>query len=70
MKNTTIVAAHPANIFDDDCELQIFPTPGLTPGSKLKLSFSREFPASLGRASPLPAAKAILKISLEDEKLS
>ncbi|MDR2677076.1 MAG: hypothetical protein LBB26_00720 [Puniceicoccales bacterium] len=61
MKNVT--ATSPTGTSDCAQELQMFLLPELTPGFKLKPSFSREFPLSLGRASPLPAAKAILWIS-------
>ncbi|MDR2677218.1 MAG: hypothetical protein LBB26_01475 [Puniceicoccales bacterium] len=61
MESTTITAARERDIFDDDRELQLFPNLGLTPGSKLEPPFLWEFPAFLGRASPLPAARAILK---------
>ncbi|MDR2677271.1 MAG: hypothetical protein LBB26_01755 [Puniceicoccales bacterium] len=58
MKNSTVAATCTtdilANIFDDAWELQKFPIPKLTPGFKLEPPFSREFPAFLGRASPLP----------------
>ncbi|MDR2677544.1 MAG: hypothetical protein LBB26_03205 [Puniceicoccales bacterium] len=56
MKNTT---AATADIFNDDWDQQMFPTPELTLGFKLEPPFLWEFPAFLGRASPLPAAKTI-----------
>ncbi|MDR2677693.1 MAG: hypothetical protein LBB26_04000 [Puniceicoccales bacterium] len=63
MKSTTDTTANTANIFNGGLELQAFPALGLTPDFKLGPSFLREFPASLGRASPLPAAKVIWEIS-------
>ncbi|MDR2677153.1 MAG: hypothetical protein LBB26_01120 [Puniceicoccales bacterium] len=68
MKNTTDTAISTTDIFDDDCELQIFQTPGLTPGLRLEPSFSREFPTPLRQASPPPAVKAIQKISPTNKK--
>ncbi|MDR2677521.1 MAG: hypothetical protein LBB26_03070 [Puniceicoccales bacterium] len=59
MKSNTDTTAHASNIFDGDWELQMLPIPGLTPGFTLELLFLWEFPASLGRASPLSVAKAI-----------
>ncbi|MDR2677348.1 MAG: hypothetical protein LBB26_02155 [Puniceicoccales bacterium] len=59
MKSTTVTATFTADIFDGDWKLQMLLIPRLTPSFKLELSFSREFPASLGRASPLPVARAI-----------
>ncbi|MDR2677718.1 MAG: hypothetical protein LBB26_04135 [Puniceicoccales bacterium] len=50
MKNT---AAFAIDIFKGDWELRMSPILSLSPGFKLELSFSRGFPASLGRASPL-----------------
>ncbi|MDR2677759.1 MAG: hypothetical protein LBB26_04360 [Puniceicoccales bacterium] len=47
------------DIFDNDQGTQTFPAPGLTSGFKLELPILWEFPAFLGRASPLPAAKTI-----------
>ncbi|MDR2677662.1 MAG: hypothetical protein LBB26_03835 [Puniceicoccales bacterium] len=62
MKNATI-NAHAADTFGGGWELQTFPTPGLTLGFEPEPSLPREFPAFLARAIPLPAAKAIGKIS-------
>ncbi|MDR2676982.1 MAG: hypothetical protein LBB26_00195 [Puniceicoccales bacterium] len=70
MKNATTTPASATDIFNGDWELQIFPAPRLTPGFKLEPSFLREFSAFLGRASPLPAAQAICKISSTYNKLS
>ncbi|MDR2677052.1 MAG: hypothetical protein LBB26_00595 [Puniceicoccales bacterium] len=56
MKSTAIRAT---DIFDGDRGLQMFPGPRLIPGLKLEPPSLWEFPAFLGRASPLPAAKAI-----------
>ncbi|MDR2677510.1 MAG: hypothetical protein LBB26_03015 [Puniceicoccales bacterium] len=67
MKSTT---AFTTDIFDDNWERQTFLVPGLTPGFKLEPLFPWEFPASSGRASQLPAAKAIPKISPTHKKLS
>ncbi|MDR2677737.1 MAG: hypothetical protein LBB26_04235 [Puniceicoccales bacterium] len=65
MKNATTPMT---DIFDDVLELQMFPVPGLTPGLKLKLPFLWKFFASLGRASPLPTANTIWKISPQIKK--
>ncbi|MDR2677296.1 MAG: hypothetical protein LBB26_01880 [Puniceicoccales bacterium] len=68
MKNVIVTATTPADIFDGDLELQMPKSIRLTPGFKLKPSFLREFPSFLERASPLPAAKAIQRISSMDKK--
>ncbi|MDR2677498.1 MAG: hypothetical protein LBB26_02955 [Puniceicoccales bacterium] len=60
MKNTT---AFTTNTFDGDWELQMSPVLELPPGLKPEPPFLREFPAFLGRASSLSAAKAIWEIS-------
>ncbi|MDR2677328.1 MAG: hypothetical protein LBB26_02045 [Puniceicoccales bacterium] len=60
MKST---ATATTDIFNDDCKLQTLPVSELTPGFKLEPPFSWEFPAFLGRASPLPTAKATWRIS-------
>ncbi|MDR2677751.1 MAG: hypothetical protein LBB26_04320 [Puniceicoccales bacterium] len=44
------------DIFDGAWGLPVFLIHKLTPGYKLEPSFLREFPAILGRASPLPVS--------------
>ncbi|MDR2677026.1 MAG: hypothetical protein LBB26_00465 [Puniceicoccales bacterium] len=61
MKNVTATTVSTKGIFDGDWELRMFPVLRLAPGFKLDLSFLRESPAFLERASPLPATKAIRK---------
>ncbi|MDR2676962.1 MAG: hypothetical protein LBB26_00095 [Puniceicoccales bacterium] len=68
MKNIADTAAYATDIVNGDWKLQKFPVPQLPPGFKLKPSFLRELPASLGRASPLPAAKTIWGISTLNKK--
>ncbi|MDR2677796.1 MAG: hypothetical protein LBB26_04560 [Puniceicoccales bacterium] len=62
MNSFTVPAAFTADIFSGGWKLRMFPAPGLTPGFKLEPPFLWEFPASLGRASLSPAAKAVLRI--------
>ncbi|MDR2677776.1 MAG: hypothetical protein LBB26_04445 [Puniceicoccales bacterium] len=63
MKSIADTTAPMTDVFYGDWKLQTFPVHGLTPGFKLEPPFLRGFPTFLGRASPLPAAKAIWKIS-------
>ncbi|MDR2676953.1 MAG: hypothetical protein LBB26_00040 [Puniceicoccales bacterium] len=63
MKNATIIHTFPRDIFNGDWGLQMFPALGLPPDFKREPSFLREFPTFLERASPLPAAKAVGKMS-------
>ncbi|MDR2677647.1 MAG: hypothetical protein LBB26_03745 [Puniceicoccales bacterium] len=67
MKST---AAPMTDILDSSWGLRTFPTQGLTPGFNLEPPFLWESLAFSQRASPLPAAKAILKILSMDKKLS
>ncbi|MDR2677144.1 MAG: hypothetical protein LBB26_01075 [Puniceicoccales bacterium] len=63
MKSITDTAVDKADTPNGDWKLPAFSVPELTPGSQLGFPFLWEFPAFLGRASPLPAGKVIEEIS-------